>query len=169
MERYFEVGKIAGTHGIKGAIRVFPTTQEPERFERLKELIVENKGEQETFHIEKVGYHKKFVLLNVRELKDINVAEKYKGATLLIPESEALPLEENEYYTRDLYGLMVITDTGEELGELVDIIETGANDVYAVKKEGQKELLIPAIKQCILEVDIPGGKMIVHLLEGLRE
>ena len=169
MERFFEIGKIVGAHGIKGAIRVFPTTQSPERFELLTELIVENKGEKTTFHIEKVGYHKKFVLLHVTELKDINVAEKYKGATLLIPESKALPLEENEYYTRDLYGLKVVSDIGEELGELTDIIETGANDVYAVKKEGAKELLIPAIKQCIIQVDISGGKMIVHLLEGLRE
>lgn len=169
MQRYFEVGKVAGTHGIKGTVRVFPTTQEPERFERLKEVIIENKGKQETFHIEKVGYHKKFVLLTVQEIKDINIAEGYKGATLLIPESQALPLEENEYYTRDLYGLAVVTEEGEELGEIVDIIETGANDVYAVKKEGQKELLIPAIKQCILTVDISHRKMIVHLLEGLRE
>ncbi len=131
-------------------------------------LWFENRGKKETFHIEKIAYHKKFVLVTVKELKDINEAECYKGATIWIPEQEALPLEENEYYMRDLYGLTVMTQEGEELGILADIYETGANDVYAVRKEGQKDLLIPAIKQCILSVDIINKKMIVELLEGLR-
>lgn len=169
MEKHFEIGKIAGTHGIKGTLRIFPTTEDPSRFELLKEMIVETTGKIETFHIEKVAYHKKFVLVTVKEINDINVAELYKGGTIWIPEEKALPLSKNEYYMRDLYGLSVFTDSGEELGELVDIYETGANDVYAVKKEGEKELLIPAIQQCILQVDIPNQKMIVKLLEGLRE
>lgn len=168
MERYFEIGKIAGTHGLKGTLRVFPTTEDPSRFELLKQFIVENRGKKETFHIEKIAYHKKFVLVTVKELKDINEAECYKGATIWIPEQEALPLEENEYYMRDLYGLAVMTQEGEELGILTDIYETGANDVYAVRKEGEKDLLIPAIKQCILSVDIANKKMVVKLLEGLR-
>lgn len=168
MERYFEIGKIAGTHGLKGTLRVFPTTEEPSRFELLKQIIIENKGKRETFHIEKIAYHKKFVLVTVRELKDINDAELYKGASIWIPEKDALPLEENEYYMRDLYGLTVFTEQGEELGILADIYKTGANDVYAVRKEGQKDILIPAIKQCILSVDIENHKMIVKLLEGLR-
>ncbi len=167
MEKYFEIGKIAGTHGIKGTLRIFPITEDPSRFELLKEMIVEIRGKRETFHIEKIAYHKKFVLVTVKEIKDINVAELYKGGSIWIPEEDALPLAENEYYMRDLYGLTVVTE--EELGELVDIYETGANDVYAVKKEGEKELLIPAIKQCILQVDIPNQKMVVKLLEGLRE
>ncbi len=169
MERYFEIGKIAGTHGIKGTLRVFPTTDDPSRYELLKEIIVENKGKTETFHIEKIAYHKKFVLVTVKEIKDINIAEQYKGGIIRIPETSALPLENNEYYIRDLYGLHVVTDEGEELGELVDIYETGANDVYAVKKGDEKELLIPAISQCILKVDISKGEMVVHLLEGLRQ
>lgn len=168
MERYFEIGKVAGTHGIKGTLRIFPTTDDPSRYELLKELIIDNKGNRETFHIEKIAYHKKFVLVTVKEIKDINDAELYKGATVQIPDSKALPLEENEYYMRDLYGLKVFTDDGEELGELVDIYRTGANDVYSVKQEGKKELLIPAIKQCIIKIDIENQKMIVKLLEGLR-
>ncbi|NLK38593.1 MAG: 16S rRNA processing protein RimM [Epulopiscium sp.] len=168
MERYFEIGKVAGTHGIKGTLRVFPTTEDPSRYELLKEIMIEHKGKKETFHIEKIAYHKKFVLVTVKEIKDINIAEEYKGATILIPESSALPLASNEYYIRDLYGLRVITEDGEDLGELVDIYETGANDVYAVKKGDEKELLIPAISQCIIKVDIPAGEMVVRLLEGLR-
>lgn len=169
MERYFEIGKIAGTHGLKGTLRVFPTTEEPSRFELLKQIIVENKGKRETFHIEKIAYHKKFVLVTVKELKDINEAELYKGAGIWIPEEDALPLEENEYYMRDLYGLAVVTEEGEELGTLADIYETGANDVYAIRQEGKKDLLIPAIQQCIVSVDIKNRIMVVRLLEGLRE
>ncbi|MBR4014732.1 MAG: 16S rRNA processing protein RimM [Anaerotignum sp.] len=169
MEQFFEIGVITGTHGIKGTMRVFPTTQDPSRFERLKEMIVEIRGKQETFHIQKVAYHKQFVLLTVKEITDINVAELYKNGRILIPDALAIPLEEDEYYTRDLYGLQVVTEDGEVLGELVKIYETGANDVYAVQKEaGDKELLIPAIKDCIKKVDLEAGIMTVHLLEGLR-
>lgn len=170
MEHFFEIGIITGTHGIRGTMRVFPTTQDPSRFERLQEVIIENRGVRETFHIKKVAFHKQFVLLTVKEVKDINQAEPYKNARILIPDSEAIPLEEDEYYTRDLYGLRVITEEGEELGELVRIYETGANDVYAVQKKPEdKELLIPAIKDCIRKVDLEAGIMTVHLLEGLRK
>ncbi len=169
MEKFFEIGVITGTHGIQGTMRVFPTTQDPSRFERLKEVTVENRGKQEIFHIKKVAFHKKFVLLTVKEITDINAAELYKNARLLIPDAEAIPLEADEYYTRDLYGLRVVTDEGEELGELARIYETGANDVYAVQKTPEdKELLIPAIKDCILNVNLETGVMTVHLLEGLR-
>ena len=109
------------------------------------------------------------MLVTVKELKDINEAELYKGAGIWIPEEDALPLEENEYYMRDLYGLAVVTEEGEELGTLADIYETGANDVYAIRQEGKKDLLIPAIQQCIVSVDIKNRIMVVRLLEGLRE
>lgn len=169
MEQYFEIGKITGTHGIKGTMRVFPTTEDPTRFERLKEIIVEIRGKRETLHIQKVAYHKQLVLLTVQEITDINVAELYKTGTILIPEAAAIPLEEDEYYTRDLYGLRVVTEDGEDLGELTKIYVTGANDVYAVQKdENAKELLIPAIKDCIKKVDLENGVMTVSLLEGLR-
>lgn len=169
MEQYFEIGKITGTHGIRGTMRVFPTTQDPTRFERLKEIFVEVRGKRETFHIQKVAYHKQFVLLTVKEITDINVAELYKNGTILIPDCAAIPLEEDEYYTRDLYGLKVVTEDGEDLGELTKIYVTGANDVYAVQKSPEdKELLIPAIKDCIKNVDLDAGVMTVTLLEGLR-
>ena len=169
MEQFFEIGKITGTHGIRGTLRVFPTTQEPARFARLKEVIVEIRGKRETFHIQKVAFHKQFVLLTVRELTDINAAEGYKNGRILIPDAQAIPLEADEYYTRDLYGLRVISEAGEELGTLTDVFETGANDVYVVKKDGQsKELLLPAIKDCIHKVDLEAGVMTVKVLEGLR-
>lgn len=131
--------------------------------------MVEHNNKLETFTIQKVAYSKKLVLLTVKEINDINVAELYKQDRILVEPSQAVPLEDDEYYVGDLYGLNVVTEDGEELGELVHIYETGANDVYAVKKpEDKKELLIPAIKSCIISVDIANKKMVVHLLEGLR-
>ena len=169
MEQYFEIGKITGTHGIRGTMRVFPTTEDPSRFERLKEIIVEIRGKQETFHIQKVAFHKQFVLLTVKEITDINVAELYKNGRILIPDAMAIPLGEDEYYNRDLYGLKVVTEEGEELGEITEIFPTGSNDVYVVKKDGKgKELLLPPIKDCIKNVDLENGVMTVKLLEGLR-
>lgn len=169
MEQYFEIGKITGTHGIRGTMRVFPTTEDPSRFERLKEIIVEIRGKRETFHIQKVAFHKQFVLLTVKEITDINVAELYKNGRILIPDEMAIPLGEDEYYNRDLYGLKVVTEEGEELGEITEIFPTGSNDVYVVKKDGKgKELLLPAIKDCIKNVDLENGVMTVKLLEGLR-
>ena len=169
MEQYFEIGKITGTHGIRGTMRVFPTTEDPSRFERLKEIIVEIRGKRETFHIQKVAFHKQFVLLTVKEITDINVAELYKNGRILIPDAMAIPLGEDEYYNRDLYGLKVVTEEGEELGKITEIFPTGSNDVYVVKTDGKgKELLLPAIKDCIKNVDLENGVMTVKLLEGLR-
>ena len=169
MEQYFEIGKITGTHGIRGTMRVFPTTEDPFRFERLKEIIVEIRGKREIFHIQKVAFHKQFVLLTVKEITDINVAELYKNGRILIPDAMAIPLGEDEYYNRDLYGLKVVTEEGEELGEITEIFPTGSNDVYVVKKDSKgKELLLPAIKDCIKNVDLENGVMTVKLLEGLR-
>lgn len=165
---YFEIGKVAGTHGIKGTLRIFPTTQDPSRFELLKEVIIDLNGNRETIKISKVSYQKNMVLLTVKEIDDINVAERYKNATILIPEEKALPLDEDEYYTRDLYDMEVYTTDNEFLGTITDILSTGANDVYVVKKGEEKELLLPAIKDVVLSVSLAEKKMTVNLLEGLR-
>lgn len=172
MENFFEIGVVAGTHGIRGNLKVFPTTSEPARFSLLKEVIIEIRGRRNTHKVESVAFHKQFVLLKVEGINDMTEAEKYKKARILIDEQYAIPLEEDEYYTRDLYDMEVYTDEGEFLGIIDDVIETGANDVYSVKdmsKEDGKNILIPAIKQCILNVDVKERKMIVRLLEGLRE
>lgn len=169
MEGFFTIGSIAGTHGLKGMLRVFPLTDDPKRFSLLKEVWVEKGQIKELYKIKDVAYHKKFVLLLLEGIADINEAETLKGGTILIPEKDALPLGADEYYQRDLYGLTVVTETGEHLGTLTEIYSTGANDVYAVTKEGEKqELLLPAIKQCILSVDLGEKKMVVKVLEGLR-
>lgn len=168
MDNFFEIGKIAGTHGIKGTLKIFPTTDVPERFELLDEVILEIKGEKKVCKIDKVAYHKNFVLLTLKEYNDINQVEGFKNGRVLIPEEKALPLGKDEYYTRDLYDMEVYTDEGERLGILKEVYTTGANDVYGVKDENGNEILIPAIKQCIIAVDVANRKMTVKLLEGLR-
>ena len=121
-----------------------------------------------TYEIETVRYHKNFVLLKFKGIDTMNAAELLKNSLLRIDRKDALPLKKDEYYQCDLYGLRVVTDTGRDLGKLTDILMTGSNDVYVVRNE-EKEILIPAIKQCILKVDLEAGEMLVHLLEGLED
>ena len=168
MDNFFEIGKIAGTHGIKGTLKIFPTTDVPERFELLDEVILEIKNEKKVCKVDKVAYHKNFVLLTLKEYNDINQVEGFKNGRVLIPEEKALPLGKDEYYTRYLYDMEVYTEEGERLGTLKEVYTTGANDVYGVKDENGNEILIPAIKQCIIAVDVTNRKMTVKLLEGLR-
>lgn len=168
---HFTIGKVTGTHGIKGTLRVFPTTDDPKRYELLDKVTFDLNGKKEDFTIQKVAYQKNMILLTVKEIEDINIAEKYKGAKIEIPDDCALPLEENEYYIRDLYDCDVYTTEGEYLGKINDIYFTAANDVYSVKDTEhpeKKEILIPAVKDMIKEVDIQEKKMTVELYEGLR-
>jgi len=163
---YFEIGTIVNTQGIKGEVRVFPSTFDARRFELLDEIEITIRDTVHTLRIERVWYHKQFVILKLAGIDDMTAAEKLKTAVIRIPEEKALPLGQDEYYLRDLYGMTVVTEDDAALGELVNVIETGANDVYVVKCES-REILIPAIKQCILNVDAGGKKMTVRLLKGL--
>ncbi|MDR2903531.1 MAG: ribosome maturation factor RimM [Clostridiales bacterium] len=169
MADFFEVGKIVNTQGIKGEVRVFPMTDDLTRFELLDEVYVSIRNEMQKRTIETVRYHKQFVLIKFKGIDSMTEAERYKNAMLKIPPEWALPLDEGEYYMRDLIGMAVSTVEGENLGILDDIIQTGANDVYIVKADGKKDLLIPAIKQCVVAVNVPDRKMTVKLPEGLRD
>jgi len=165
---YFEIGKIVNTVGIKGEIRVFPTTDDAKRFNLLKEVtVVCPKGEQRVFQLQKVRYHRNLVMLLLEGITDMEAAASLKGSTIVISRENALPLGDGEYYVPDLIGLEVISDKGEVLGVLTDVLATGANDVYVIKTPIGKEILIPAIEKCILNVDLKNGIMTVHLLEGL--
>ncbi|OOO00524.1 MAG: 16S rRNA processing protein RimM [Epulopiscium sp. Nele67-Bin004] len=170
MAEMFTVGKIVNTHGIKGELRVLPTTDDNNRFKKLKTVYVElyKQTELKQYEIEASRLHKNFVLIKLVGIDDINDAEFLKNATLKIDRKDSLPLEEDEYYISDLYGIDVKTEDGRHLGIIQDILFSAANDVYVVKND-ERELLIPAIKQCILKVDIPNKCMTVNLLEGLED
>lgn len=167
MKDQLKVGAIVSTHGIRGEVKVFPTTDDAARFKRLKNVILDTGKEQIFLEIAGVKFFKQFVILKFKGIDNINDVEKYKGKSLYVTRDQAVELGEDEYFIGDMLGMKVVSDAGEELGVLADVMETGANDVYVVNGAGG-ELLLPAIKQCILDVDIENGKMTVHLMEGLR-
>lgn len=169
MEDLLQVGVITSTHGIRGEVKVFPTTDDPNRFRKLKQVILDTGKEQLEMEIASVKFFKNQVIVKFKGIDDINDVEKYRKAGLYVTRENAVPLGENEYFIADLIGLRVISDEEEELGVIDDVLQTGANDVYIVKKEQTPDLLIPAIKDCIKKVNIEEGTMIVHLLPGLRE
>lgn len=167
MEQYLQVGVIASTHGVRGEVKVFPTTDDVRRFKKLKEVILEGKKENKNLEIEQVKFFKNMVILKFKGIDSINDVEKYKGCALLVTRENAVKLKPGEYFICDLIGLEVSDDQGNFLGTLTEVIQTGANDVYVVKMKNQKEVLIPNIKDCIIEISLEKNTMTVHLLEGL--
>lgn len=167
MEDLLRVGVITTTHGIRGEVKVFPTTDDAHRFDYLKSVLLDTGKELCELDIERVKYFKQYVILKFKDVDDINDIEPYKGKSLYVTREFAVPLKENEYYIADLIGMEVYLEDGKHFGTLMDVMETGANDVYVVHLEAGKEVLIPAIKDCIKEVDVENGKMVVHLLKGL--
>ena len=167
MEQLLQVGVISSTHGVRGEVKVFPTTDDAKRFKKLKKVILDTGKEQLPLEIEGVKFFKQFVILKFRGIDNINDIEKYKGKRLLVDREHAVKLKKDEYFIADMIGMDVFTEDGELFGALKDVMETGANDVYIIEMSDGKEVLVPAIKQCILDVDIENRKMVIHLLEGL--
>ena len=169
MEDLLQVGIIASTHGVRGEVKVYPTTDDPRRFRRLKEVVLDTGKEKMNLAIEGVKFFKQFVILKFKGLDNINDIEKYRQKSLYVTRKNAVRLQRDEYFIADLIGLKVQDEDGKELGTVKDVIETGANDVYEVEMADGKSLLLPAIKQCILNVDVENGTMQVHVLEGLLD
>lgn len=167
MEQLLQVGVISSTHGVRGEVKVFPTTDDVKRFKKLKKVILDTGKEQLPLEIEGVKFFKQFVILKFRGIDNINDIEKYKGKRLLVDREHAVKLKKDEYFIADMIGMDVFAEDGELFGALKDVMETGANDVYIIEMSDGKEVLVPAIKQCILDVDIENRKMVIHLLEGL--
>ncbi|MCI5583959.1 MAG: ribosome maturation factor RimM [Lachnospiraceae bacterium] len=168
MEERFQVGVITSTHGIKGEVKVFPTTDDPARFKKKMELILETGKEERILIVESVKFFKQFAILKFSGIDDINDIECYKGKPLFVTRKNAVPLKQDEYYIADLLGMEVYEDTDVRLGVLRDVLETGANDVYDITLENGTSLLLPAIKECILEINVEERRMTVHVMEGLR-
>jgi 16S rRNA processing protein RimM len=168
MEKHLRVGVISSTHGVRGEVKVFPTTDDPNRFKELKEVLLDTGKDLMPLEIEGVKFFKQMVILKFKGIDNINDIEKYRGKDLLVTRENAVKLEKDEYFIFDLIDSEVYTEEGEKLGRLAEILSTAANDVYIVKTEQGKEILIPSIKECILDVDVENKKITVHLLEGLR-
>lgn len=169
MEDLLQVGIITSAHGVRGEVKVYPTTDDPRRFRRLKEVVLDTGKEKMNLEIEGVKFFKQFVILKFKGLDNINDIEKYRQKSLYVTRKNAVRLQRDEYFIADLIGLKVQDEDGKELGTVKDVIETGANDVYEVEMADGKSLLLPAIKQCILNVDVENGTMQVHVLEGLLD
>ena len=169
MENLLQVGVISSTHGVRGEVKVFPTTDDVKRFKKLKEVLLDTGKEHILLQIETVKFFKQFAILKFKDYDSINVIEKYKGKSLFVTRENAVKLKKDEYFIADLIGMHVINEDGTFTGTLKDVIETGANDVYVVLCEDGREVLIPAIKDCILSVSIDENIMKVHLLDGLLE
>lgn len=169
MDDLLKVGVITSTHGIRGEVKVFPTTDDPKRFLDLEEIILDTGKEKKTLSVQYVKFFKNMVILKFKEFDNINDVERYRQKDLYVTREQAVPLEENEYFIADLIGLKAVSDEGEELGEIADVLQTAANDIYVIKKKGTSDLLVPAIRECVLSVDIAGGMVTLHLLPGLRE
>lgn len=169
MEDLLQVGVITTTHGVRGEVKVFPTTDDPARFKKLKNVVLDTGKELVDLEVAGVKFFKNMVIVKFKGIDNINDVEKYRKKSLYVTRENAVKLKKNEYFIADLIGLQAESDEGEDLGELSDVLQTGANDVYVLSKEGTDDILLPAIRECVKEVDLENGKIIVHLLPGFRE
>lgn len=167
MEEYFEIGQIVNTSGLKGILKIKPFTDDIKKFSNLKTIYIKIKSGLTEFKIEQVRYVKNMVMLKLAGIDTVEEAEKYRNLYIKILRDQEEELEAGSYYVVDILGCKVNTDANQELGKIVDVFQTGSNDVYVVKDEQGKQILLPAIKQVIKNVDIKNKIITVHLLEGL--
>ena len=166
-EKMLEIGQIVNTFGIKGMVKIVPYTDDIKRFDKLKEIYVVLKNKKIKYEVEEVKYHKNLVIAKLKGIDKMENAEMLKQGSVQIERKDAVKLEKDTYFIIDLIGAKVVTDEQAELGELIDIFNTGSNDIYVVKDELGKQTLLPAISDVIKNVDIENKVITVHLLKGL--
>lgn len=166
-QQYFEIGQIVNTFGIRGVVKVNPFTDDISQFEEMETILVDKKGSLVEMQIEEVKYSKNQVLLKLKGIETVEEAEKYRNCYLKLPREKARKLPKNTYFIADLIGLEVYTEEGKLLGKVDDIYNTGASDIYVIKDELGKQILLPAIKDVIKQIDLEQEKIVVHLLDGL--
>lgn len=169
MVKYFEIGQIVNTFGIKGQVKVMPYTDGIKRFDELKQIYIDKKNQLQLFQIEQVSYHKDMVILKLKGIDTIEEAEKYRNCYLKIDRKDAKKLPEGTYYIADLLGLEVYTNDGKELGKLVDIYNSGSCDIYVVKDDNGKQILLPNIPDLKKEIDLVNEKIVVYPIKGLLD
>ncbi len=167
MDDFLRIGTITTVHGVHGEVKVFPTTDDINRFKVLKEVYCEIKNKKCLLHIESVKYFKNIVIIKFKEYTDRDIAETLRGCDIYVDRENAIPLADDEYFLCDAIGSRVITDEDEYVGILEDILQTGANDVFVVKTDENKEILIPSIKECILDINTDEKIVKIHKMKGL--
>lgn len=166
-QEYFEIGQIVNTFGIKGFVKVNPFTDDMHRFEELKSVLVVKNKETIEMHIEEVKLHKNVVLIKFKGIEDINMAEKYKGCYIKIKREDARKLPKDTYFIADLIGIKVYDDNGNLLGKVDDIYNNKVHDIYVIRNDLGKQILLPSIKEVIKQIDIDNDMIVVHLIDGL--
>ena len=169
MADMFRDGVIANTHGIRGEVKVYPTTDDVTRYKKLKEVLLDTGKEYKTLEIASTRFFKNLVIVKFKGIDNINDIEIYTKCDLLVTRDNAVKCEPGEYFICDLIGLTVVTDEGNTLGKLTDVIETGANNVYEVTAPGGRVYYLPVIDECILAHDLDNKTVTVHVLKGLLD
>lgn len=168
-DEMLRVGVVSTTHGVKGEVKVFPTTDDAARFKRLKKAYLDIGKELLPVTIEGVKFFKQMVIVKFKEIGTMDQAALYRNRDILIARKDAVPLAKDEFFICDLIGLKVITDTGKELGVLSEVLQTGANDVFEISLLDGETVLLPYIDDCVKEISLEEGRVLVHLLPGLME
>lgn len=169
MQEYLEIGQIVNTLGLKGMVKIVPFTDDIHRFDELKSVMLERNQQKTEYEIEQVMYRKNMVYLKFKGIDRVEEAERLRNSILKIHRSEGAKQDEDSYYIVDLLGLPVYSDEGKKLGVLEDIFNTGSNDIYVVKDELGKQILLPAISDVIKNIDLEQGRITVHVVKGLME
>jgi len=170
-QKMFEIGTIVKPQGIRGELRVFPTTDDPMRFNLLvgEDIFLRLNNTERLYKLLQARMHKNLVLIKLEGVNDRNTAETLVRGVIAIPDEKGLPLEEGEYYVRDLIGLKVEDKNGEYIGTVSRVLNTNANDVYVIDTNDGGSFMIPAVKSVVLSVSMEDKKMTIHMMEGLRE
>lgn len=169
MEDMLRIGVVTTTHGLRGEVKVFPTTDDVKRFEQCDEVILVTGQGNLTLHVEQVKFFKNIVIVKFKEFHDINEVEGFRRCDLMVTRENALPLKEGEYYLCDVIGARVCEEDGKEIGVVTEVLETGANNVFAIRTKDGKEVLFPVIPDCIKKVDIENKLVTAHVMKGLME
>lgn len=169
MEELLQVGILSSTHGVRGEMKVFPTTDDVSRFKKNKDYILGTKNGNMDVKVQSVKFFKQFVILKFEGIDSLDDVMQYKGCSLYVNREHAVKLQKNEYFIADLIGLDVEDENGTYIGRLTDVLQTGANDVYEITTPKGQTYLFPAIQECILNIDVAGGKVTVHIMPGLMD
>ncbi len=169
MIQYLEVGKIVNTHGVRGEVKAIPLTDDPRRFDKLKQIYISDviSENMKKYDIESVKYHKSFVILKMKEVSDIDSAQKLKEQFIIIDRKDAVKLPKDTFFMCDLIDLEVFDEKGDKIGTVKEILKTGSNDVYVIEDENKNEILIPALKSVVMEISLENKKITVSLPQGL--
>lgn len=169
MEKLLRIGVITTTHGLRGEVKVYPTTDDVSRFDACDEVILVTPKEQIPLHIERVKYFKNLVIVKFKEFDDISQVETFRKCDIMVTRENAVPLEEGEFFICDVIGAEVVEEDGMPVGTVSDVMETGANDVFVIQTADGKEVLFPSIPECIRSVDVEHQKIVAHIMPGLIE